>query len=123
MVRSGRHRRKGERRRMNETTFRVVELAVKLIAAILAAYVVPVATRWIKQKMTQSEVGKAVLAAQQTLWKQSGEVRKEFAMKAARAALNDLHISISDDQLSALIEAAVLELHRGEKDDDKTADD
>ena len=73
--------------------------------------------------MTQSEVGKAVLAAQQTLWKQSGEVRKEFAMKVARAALNDLHISISDDQLSALIEAAVLELHRGEKDDDKTTDD
>lgn len=108
---------------MNETTFRVVELAVKLIAAILAAYVIPVATRWIKQKMTQSEVGKAVLAAQQTLWKQSGEVRKEFAMKVARAALNDLHISISDDQLSALIEAAVLELHRGEKDDDKTTDD
>lgn len=100
---------------MNETTFKVAELAIRLIVAMLAAYVIPAATRWIKQKMTQSEVGKAVLAAQQTLWKQSGEVRKEFAMKVARAALDDLHISISDDQLSALIEAAVLELHSREE--------
>ncbi len=103
---------------MNETTFRVAELVIRVIAAVLAAYVIPVAVRWIKQKMTQSEVGKAVLAAQQILWKQSGEVRKEFAMKAARAALDDLHISISDDQLSALIEAAVLELHRVEEKKD-----
>ena len=103
---------------MNETTFRVAELVIQVIAAVLAAYVIPVAARWIKQKMTHSEVGKAVLAAQQILWKQSGEVRKEFAMKVARAALDDLHISISDDQLSALIEAAVLELHRVEEKKD-----
>ena len=103
---------------MNETTFRVAELVIQVIAAVLAAYVIQVAARWIKQKMTQSEVGKAVLAAQQILWKQSGEVRKEFAMKVARAALDDLHISISDDQLSALIEAAVLELHRVEEKKD-----
>lgn len=103
---------------MNETTFRVAELVIRVIAAVLAAYVIPVAARWIKQEMTQSEVGKAVLAAQQILWKQSGEVRKEFAMKVARAALDDLHISISDDQLSALIEAAVLELHRVEEKKD-----
>lgn len=103
---------------MNETTFRVAELVIRVIAAVLAAYVIQVAARWIKQKMTQSEVGKAVLAAQQILWKQSGEVRKEFAMKVARAALDDLHISISDDQLSALIEAAVLELHRVEEKKD-----
>lgn len=103
---------------MNETTFRVAELVIRVIAAMLAAYVIPVAARWIKQKMTQSEVGKAVLAAQQILWKQSGEVRKEFAMKVARAALDDLHISISDDQLSALIEAAVLELHGVEEKKD-----
>lgn len=103
---------------MNETTFRVAELVIRVIAAVLAAYVIPVVARWIKQKMTQSEVGKAVLAAQQILWKQSGEVRKEFAMKVARAALDDLHISISDDQLSALIEAAVLELHRVEEKKD-----
>nr|DAI96283.1 MAG TPA: holin [Caudoviricetes sp.] len=103
---------------MNETTFRVAELVIRVIAAVLAAYVILVAARGIKQKMTQSEVGKAVLAAQQILWKQSGEVRKEFAMKVARAALDDLHISISDDQLSALIEAAVLELHRVEEKKD-----
>lgn len=97
---------------MNESTFRIVELAVKLLAAVLATYVVPVAARWIRQQLIQTEIGKAVLAAQQTLWKQSGEVRKDFAMRVARAALDDLHISMSDDQLSTLIEAAVLELHR-----------
>jgi hypothetical protein len=97
---------------MSESTFRIVELVVKLLAAVLATYVVPAAARWIRQQLIQTEIGKAVLAAQQTLWQQSGEVRKDFAMRVARAALDDLHISMSDDQLSTLIEAAVLELHR-----------
>lgn len=111
---------------MNETTFRIVELAVKLLAAVLATYVVPTAAKWIRQQLIQTEIGKAVLAAQQTLWKQSGEVRKDFAMRVARAALDDLHISMSDDQLSTLIEAAVLELHRSypeDKKNDYSADD
>ena len=111
---------------MNESTFRIVELAAKLLAAVLATYAVPAVARWIRQQMIQTEVGKAVLAAQQTLWKQSGEVRKDFAMRVARAALDDLHISMSDDQLSTLIEAAVLELHRRypeEKKNDYSADD
>lgn len=111
---------------MSESTFRIVELAVKLLVAVLATYVVPAAARWIRQQLIQTEIGKAVLAAQQTLWKQSGETRKDFAMRVARAALDDLHISMSDDQLSTLIEAAVLELHRSypeELRDDKKADD
>ena len=111
---------------MNESTFRIVELAVKLLAAVLATYVVPVAARWIRQQLIQTEIGKAVLAAQQTLWQKSGKVRKDFAMRVARAALDDLHISMSDDQLSTLIEAAVLELHRSypeDKKNDYSADD
>lgn len=111
---------------MSESTFRIVELAVKLLAAVLATYVVPAAARWIRQQMIQTEIGKAVLAAQQTLWQRSGEVRKDFAMRVARAALDDLHISMSDDQLSTLIEAAVLELHMGypeDKKNDYSADD
>ena len=114
---------------MSENVFRVVELAVRLSVGLLAIYVIPVVSRAIRQKLAQSEVGKAVLAAQQTLWEKSGQERKKFAMKAARAALDELHISMSDEQLSLLIEAAVQEMHisRGdypeEKSDDKTADD
>lgn len=104
---------------MSESTFRIAELAVKLLVAVLATYVVPVAARWIRQQLIQTEIGKAVLAAQQTLWKQSGETRKDFAMRVARAALDDLHISMSDDQLSTLVEAAVLELHRSYPEDKK----
>ena len=110
---------------MSENVFRVVELAVRLSVGLLAIYVIPVVSRAIRQKLAQSEVGKAVLA----LWEKSGQERKEFAMKAARAALDELHISMSDEQLSLLIEAAVQEMHisRGdypeEKSDDKTADD
>lgn len=114
---------------MNESTYRLIELAVRLIAGLLALYVIPVVSRAIKQRLAQSEVGKAVLAAQQTLWAKSGTERKEFAMKAARAALDELHISMSDEQLSLLIEAAVQEMHISKGDypeelsDDKTADD
>ena len=50
-------------------------------------------------------------------------------MKTARAALDELHISMSDEQLSLLIEAAVQEMHISKGDypeeisDDKKADD
>lgn len=109
---------------MSENVFRVVELAVRLIVGLLAIYVIPVVSRAIRQKLAQSEVGKAVLAAQQTLWEKSGEERKEFAMKAARAALDELHISMSDEQLSLLIEAAVQEMHisKGDYPEDKSDD-
>lgn len=99
---------------MNETTFRLVELAVRLVCGILAVYIVPVVAGAIKQMLAESAVGKAVLAAQQTLWEKSGEERKDFAMKVAREALDALHISMSDDQLSTLIEAAVRELRMAE---------
>ncbi len=105
---------------MNETTFRLVELAVRLVFGILAVYVVPVVAGAIKQMLAESAVGKAVLAAQQTLWEKSGEERKEFAMKVAREALDALHISMSDDQLSTLIEAAVRELRMAEDADAET---
>ncbi len=101
---------------MNETTFRLVELAVRLVFGILAVYVVPVVAGAIKQMLAESAVGKAVLAAQQTLWEKSGEERKEFAMKVARETLDALHISMSDDQLSTLIEAAVRELRMAEEE-------
>lgn len=101
---------------MNETTFGLVELAVRLVFGILAVYVVPVVAGAIKQMLAESAVGKAVLAAQQTLWEKSGEERKEFAMKVAREALDALHISMSDDQLSTLIEAAVRELRMAEEE-------
>ena len=101
---------------MNETTFRLVELAVRLVFGVLAVYVVPVVAGAIKQMLAESAVGKAVLAAQQTLWEKSGEERKEFAMKVAREALDALHISMSDDQLSTLIEAAVRELRMAEEE-------
>ncbi len=101
---------------MSDTTFRLIELAVRLVFGVLAVYVVPVVAGAIKQMLAESAVGKAVLAAQQTLWEKSGEERKDFAMKVAREALDALHISMSDDQLSALIEAAVRELRMAEEE-------
>ncbi len=101
---------------MSDTTFRLIELAVRLVFGVLAVYVVPVVAGAIKQMLAESAVGKAVLAAQQTLWEKSGEERKDFAMKVAREALDALHISMSDDQLSTLIEAAVRELRMAEEE-------
>ncbi len=99
---------------MSDTTFQLVELAVRLIVGIMAVYVLPVVANAIKQMLAESAIGKAVLAAQQTLWEKSGEERKTFAMKIAREALDSMHISMSDDQISTLIEAAVRELRMAE---------
>ena len=95
---------------MNTTMYDLVMLAVQLVFGVLAAYIIPTLAKAVKQSLAETEVGKAVLAAQQTLWKKTGDERKQFAMKIAREALDALHISMSDDQLSALVEAAVYEM-------------
>ncbi len=95
---------------MNPTMYDLVMLTVQLVFGILAVYIVPTLAKAVEQSLAETEIGKAVLTAQQTLWKETGAARKEFAMKAAREALDALHISMSDDQLSALIEAAVYEM-------------
>lgn len=64
-----------------------------------------------ENKQIDSAVQKAVYAAQQLLWAQDGKSRKKFAVNLATELLEKAGITISEGQLSALVEAAVQEMH------------
>ena len=64
-----------------------------------------------KDKQIDGAVRKAVYAAQQLLWAQDGKTRKKFAVNLATELLEKSGITINAGQLSALVEAAVQEMH------------
>ena len=103
---------------MSEIVFEALKLLVMVLALIATRYVIP----WIKeqidaQKMqTISEWAKlAVLGVQQTLWSASGPERKEVVTKFLKEMLIAKNISISDEQLNILIEAAEKQMRIDEK--------
>lgn len=76
-----------------------------------------------KDKQIDGAIQKAVYAAQQLLWAQDGKTRKKFAVKLAADLLEKAGISINEGQLSALIEAAVQEMHIARGDYKEIKDD
>jgi len=95
---------------MDETIFHIIELAITVIAAVTARYLIP----WLKAKLSADQITTlrtiaevAVLAAQQLHGNEPGGDRKQFAIAYIRDFCSDHGISISGRQLDALIEAAV----------------
>ncbi|MCM1224073.1 MAG: phage holin [Lachnospiraceae bacterium] len=102
---------------MNEILFEVLKLAVMVTGLVITRYLIP----WIKSQIdiqsmqTVTEWTKyAVLSAQQTLQTDSGEERKAIVTKFLQEFLTAKNISISDEQLDTLIEAAVKEMKMSE---------
>lgn len=96
---------------MNETTFQIAELLVRIGTLLVIAVLIPRIQKWMKNKQIDSAVQKAVYAAQQLLWAQDGKTRKKFAVNLATELLEKSGITINAGQLSALVEAAVQEMH------------
>ncbi len=95
---------------MNDILFEVLRLAVLLTVFIVTCYFVP----WIRGKIGQDRldeiskwVNAAVLMAQQVYSAKTGAERKAIVIDMLRNILTAKNISISDDQLEILIEAAV----------------
>lgn len=108
---------------MDDSTYRIAELIVRLVVAVVVVYLVPTISRALKNNQTYKIIAESVRAAQQLHWKEDGTVRKSYATAMARELLAKAGIEITDDQLSSLIEAAVNELRIAEgtlyKDKDK----
>ena len=96
---------------MNQTTYQIVESLVRLGTLFVIAVLIPAAQKWMKDKQIDGAVRKAVYAAQQLLWAQDGKTRKKFAVNLATELLEKSGITINAGQLSALVEAAVQEMH------------
>lgn len=95
---------------MNEIVFEVLRLVVLLAVFVVTCYIIP----WIRGKIGQDRldeiskwVNAAVLMAQQVYSAKTGAERKAIVIDILRNILTAKNISISDDQLEILIEAAV----------------
>ncbi|MDD6716368.1 MAG: phage holin, LLH family [Firmicutes bacterium] len=108
---------------MNETTFQIAELLVRIGTILVIAVLIPAAQKWMKDKQIDGAVRKAVYAAQQLLWAQDGKTRKKFAVNLATELLEKAGITINEGQLSALVEAAVQEMHIARGDYKEIKDD
>ena len=100
---------------MNEIIFEIVKLVVMVAALVIARYLVP----FVKNKIGASKLELiaqwakyAVLKAQQVLWSESGEDKKAYVTEFLKKLLIEKNISISDEQLDILIEAAVKQMKK-----------
>lgn len=98
---------------MNEIIFEVIKIVVMVAALVITRYLVP----WIREKigaerMTEVEkwVRFAVLKAQQVMQSETGADKKAYVTQFLKELLMAKNISLSDEQLEVLIEAAVKQM-------------
>lgn len=98
---------------MDENIFEVIKIIVMVVVLAVARYLVP----WLKEKIGIDKLAQiekwttyAVEMAQQVHWSQSGEDRKAIVTEFLNEILIAKNISISEEQLNVLIEAAVKEM-------------
>ena len=95
---------------MNEIDFEALKLLIMIVFFLASCYLVP----WIKSMIGQNRLDEikswtnaAVLMAQQVYYAKSGPERKAIVVDLLKSMLTAKNISITDEQLDTLIEAAV----------------
>lgn len=103
---------------MNDVIFNILMLIISIVSMLVARYLIP----WIKSRMSHETLDMAkriaeiaVLAAQQIHWEQSGAERKKYAISYVHDFCSTHGIEISEEQIDALIEAAVKSMKIAEK--------
>lgn len=98
---------------MNEILFEIIKVVVMVAALAITRYLVP----WLREKIGADKLAAAekwaryaVLKAQQVLWEQGGQDKKAYVMGFLKEILIAKNITLSDEQLDVLIEAAVKQM-------------
>ena len=91
---------------MREITLEALKLLIMVTVLVLTRFVVP----WLKAK-TENETMQAVLAAEQAHQAQTGAERKYIVTEFIKSILIQKNISLSDEELNTLIEAAVMQMN------------
>ena len=99
---------------MREITLEALKLLIMITVLVLTRFVVP----WLKAK-TENETMQAVLdwtvqavlAAEQAHQAQTGAERKYIVTEFIKSILIQKNISLSDEELNTLIEAAVMQMN------------
>lgn len=104
---------------MDEVLFMIIKILVILSVTLVMRYGVPLVKQSIENSKLESVmkwVEKAVEAAEQTITASgSGPEKKRIVTEFLKEILTAKNISISDDQLNALIEAAVFAMNNKER--------
>ena len=95
---------------MNEIIFEALKLLIMIVFFLASCYLIP----WIKSMIGQNRLDEikswtnaAVLMAQQVYYAKTGPERKAMVVDLLKSMLTAKNISITDEQLDTLIEAAV----------------
>lgn len=95
---------------MNKYLFDVLIFVVIVCISLITRYAVP----WLKSQVHESQyaevvdmVAQAVRTAEQIMQGSLGSAKKEYVLEFLHFWIDTMHISISEEQLNALIEAAV----------------
>lgn len=103
---------------MNELTFHLLKIVISVCTALIAYYLIPILKNKIKDDKYArliEMINIAVRAAEQTVkGSKMGAVKKEDVIIFINNWMNQNGFSITQDQLSQLIEAAVFSMKRGE---------
>ena len=91
---------------MSEITLTILELVLTIVTMWVARYFIP----YLKNSFVMSIVKKGVYMAQQIHWAETGAARKEIVIQYVNDILSKLHINITKEELSVLIEAVVKQL-------------
>lgn len=101
---------------MRDIYIEIAKLVLMILAALITRYLIP----WLKAK-TQNETMstvidwavQAVLAAEQTHQAETGQERKAIVTEFIKKILIQKNISLSDEELDTIIEAAVKQMNMG----------
>jgi LL-H family phage holin len=99
---------------MREITLEALKLLIMVTVLVLTRFVVP----WLKAKTSNETMQavldwtmQAVLAAEQAHQAQTGAERKYIVTEFIKNILIQKNISLSDEELNTLIEAAVMQMN------------
>lgn len=101
---------------MRDIVLEVLKLTIMIATMLITRYAIP----WLKAK-TQNETMsmvidwavQAVLAAEQTHQAETGQERKAIVTEFIKKILIQKNISLSDEELDTIIEAAVKQMNMG----------
>jgi len=114
-----------------ELILQIIEVLISVAAFIITRYLVPAIREWMRGTQLEQIIkwtGQAVLAAEQMYGAYTGKERKAIVTSFLKRMLLHKNITISDEELEMLIEAAVKEMNMNDlslvpADEDETAED
>lgn len=104
---------------MNDIVFTIIKLVVVIVVAAIATYGIPFIKAELGDSKTQEIINWVnifVQSAEMLFGNGTGEQKLNYVIEQAKNKFNSIGISITEDQLRAIIESAVYTYCKNKKD-------